>query len=197
MSKTQYTDSQVIEMINQGGQSRNEALRFIYTRFRNSAKAIIVAAGANAPDADDAIQEAIVVLDNSIRNGKYEQTGSLKNYFIGICKGRLYSNKRSTKRINWTDDNLKMDGIETEEPETLMLKEEEKTMLNDILNRLDEKCRAVLRLYKLSYTMSEIAVETDLSNANNVRQWVFKCRKRLVKLASQNPSFINYFKGIK
>jgi len=194
MSKAEYTDNQVIEMIKQGGHRRNEALRFIYTRFRNSAKAIMVAAGANAPDADDAIQEAIVVLDNSIRNGKYQQNSSLKNYFIGICKGRLYSNKRSTKRINWTDDNLKMDGIETQQPETLMLEEEEKSILHDILNLLDEKCRDVLRLYKLSYSMSEIAEETDLGNANNVRQWVFKCRKRLVKLASQNPSFINYFK---
>lgn len=46
MSKTQYTDNQVIEMIKQGGNPRN---------------------------------------------GKYEQTDSLKNYFIGICKGRIYS----------------------------------------------------------------------------------------------------------
>lgn len=195
MSKAQYTDNQVIAMINKGGTSRNEALRFIYTSFRKSAKAIMVAAGANAPDADDAIQEAIVVLDNSIRNGKYQASSNLKNYFIGICKGRIYSNKRSTKRINWTDDNLKMDGIETTQPETLMLEEEEKSILNNLLNMLDEKCRDVLRLYKLSYAMDEIATETDLGNANNARQWVYKCRKRLTKLVSQNPSFQNYFNG--
>lgn len=194
MERKHYTDDELIEMIRRAGNGRKEALHFAYISWRSSAKAILVAAGAPATDAEDAIQEAIVVLDNNIRNGKYHQAGSLKNYFIGICKGRLYSNRRSTRRIEWTSDNWKMDGIEARQPETLMLEEEEKTIIRKMLDKMDEKCRQVLRLYKLSYSMKEIAEAAGLGNDNNARQRVHKCRKKMKELMAENPLFANYFK---
>ena len=195
MEQIQYSDEKLIDMIRLTGEDRKTALRVIFLSWRSISKAIMMKSGANAEDADDAIQESILVLDNHIRNGKYQNTGSLRNYFIGICKGRIYSNRRSTKRIEWTDDHLKMDGIEIQQPETLMLKEEQKSIIQDMVNMLDKTCREVLKFYKLSYSMEEIAEMVGLGKANNARQRVFNCRKRLVKLVASNPSFANYFKN--
>ncbi len=45
----------------------------------------------------------------------------------------------------------------------------------------------------LNDSNKEIAEEIALGNANNARQWVFKCRGRLAKLAAKHPLFANYF----
>jgi RNA polymerase sigma factor (sigma-70 family) len=193
LEKRQHTDAKLIAMIRQPGAGRKEALRFIFLSWQNIAKAILLKTGAHITEVENAIMEAIIVLDNHIRNSKYEKKSNLKNFFIGICKGRLYSNKRGTRRIEWTDDPLKIDGIEMQEPETLMLEKEEKTLIRNMLNMLDPKCREVLKLYQLSYPNKEIAEEVGLGNANNARQWVSICKKRLKELVIKNPLFTNYF----
>jgi len=197
LEKRQYTDAKLIEMIRQPGSGRKEALRFIFLSWQNIAKAILLKSGTQITEVENAIQEAIIVLDNHIRNGKFEKKSNLKNFFIGICKGRLYSNLRSIKRIDWTDDHQKMDGIELQEPETLMLEKEQKAIIQHMLSLLDRKCREVLKLYQLSYTNKEIAQEVGLSNANNARQWVSICKKRLKELIIKNPLFANYFNDVK
>lgn len=193
LEKRQYTDAKLIAMIRQPDAGRKEALRFIFLSWQNIAKAILLKTGAHITEVENAIQEAIIVLDNHIRNSKYEKKSNLKNFFIGICKGRLYSNKRGTRRIEWTDNPLKIDGIEMQEPETLMLEKEEKTLIRNMLNMLDPKCREVLKLYQLSYPNKEIAEEVGLGNANNARQWVSICKRRLKELVIKNPLFANYF----
>ncbi len=187
LEKRQYTDAKLIAMIRQPDAGRKEALRFIFLSWQNIAKAILLKTGAHITEVENAIQEAIIVLDNHIRNSKYEKKSNLKNFFIGICKGRLYSNKRGTRRIEWTDNPLKIDGIEMQEPETLMLEKEEKALIRNMLNMLDPKCREVLKLYQLSYPNKEIAEEVGLGNANNARQWVSICKRRLKELVIKNP----------
>lgn len=193
MSNLKYTDQQIAEMICKGNEDRNTALRYVYTSWRDYAKRTLLANGGKINDVEDAIQEAIVVLDNSLRNNKFQFGSSLKTYFIGICKGRLYSNRRSIHRMEWTDDNLKMDGVEPTQPETLMLSNEQKDIVGRMLNMLDETCRQILQLYRLSYSMAEIATEANLNNANNARQRVYKCRKRMAELATKNAEFAHYF----
>ena len=184
-------------MIRQPGSGREEALRFIFLSWKNIAKAILLKSGAQVSEAENAIQEAIIVLDNHIRNNKFNQSASIKNFFLGICKGRLYSNLRSTRRLELTDDLNKMGGIEMQEPETLMLEKEEKNVIRNMLNMLDKKCQEVLKFYQLSYPNKEIAEEIGLGNANNARQWVSICKKRLKELVVKNPLFVNYFNNVK
>ena len=197
LKRQQYTDEKLIEMIRQPGSGRKEALRFIFLSWQNIAKAILLKSGAQIAEVENALQEAIIVLDNHIRNNKYNQTSSLKNFFLGICKGRLYSNLRSSRRLEWTDDHSIMDGVEIKEPETIMLENEEKNIIKGMLNMMDKKCQEVLKLYQLSYPNKEIAIEVGLSNANNARQWVSICKKRLKELVVKNPMFANYFNDLK
>jgi RNA polymerase sigma factor (sigma-70 family) len=196
MEAQRIQDHQLIAMIRGSDEDRDKAFHFIYVEsgWRAAAQTLILAAGGSVPDAEDAIQEAIIVLDNNIRIHKYQKTGSLKNYFIGISRGRWYSNKRSVYRMNWTDDIAKMDSRATPEPEVLMLEEEQKDIVRSLFNSLDERCKEVLLLYRLAYSMDEISRKLSLGNANNARQRVFNCRKKLVELALRNARFSEFLK---
>ena len=182
-------------MIREGGRDRNTSLRYIFMEWRNDATHFLYRYGGNTQDMEDAVQEAVIILDNHVRNGKFKGHASLKSYFIGICKGVLYSKRRSQNRVDLSDQATDFDDVETQQPEVLMLKSEQKQLMAELLQMLEETCNKVLQLYRMSYSMQEIADQLQLGNTNNARQRVFKCRKKLTGLVSQHPLFANYFKG--
>lgn len=194
MDDKQYTDEQLIAMITSGGNQGEKALKYIFLKWGKYTKAILLKAKAEKSDIDDAIMDAIVILDNSIRNRLFQSKSSLKNYFIGICKNRIRDNKRSTKRIDWTDDNLKMDGVDMETPETRRLKEEELKVLYEVVNQLEKRCKEVIILFINRYSYKEIAEKIGLNNDGAARQLSFRCRKRLRELAFKHSLFMNLFK---
>ncbi len=196
LEKKHYTDDELIAMIRGSEHERKKALRFIYVNWWHNAFKILVAAGAQTADAEDAIQEAVTLLDNNVRRGLYKGESSLKNYFIGICKGRLFSNQRSIRRIDWTGDYLQIEYkyIEEQHPETIMLKMELQNIVHTILNRMNARCKEMLKCYGLGYKMKEIAAEMNLGNTNNAEQQVFQCRERLKKLLAKSPVLSNYLK---
>ncbi|MFK7932415.1 MAG: RNA polymerase sigma factor [Saprospiraceae bacterium] len=194
MSKTSYTDPELIDMICHPEKGRDAALKYAYLSWRKDAMNILKSMGTSTNDTEDAVQEAIVVFDKGIRLGNFRGGSSLKTYFISICKGRVSSNRRSVKRINWTDDHLTMDSVEEVQPEIIMLSDEKISIIRQMVGLLDKTCQEVIKLYKLNYANQEIAELLDLNNANNARQWVHKCKNRLKKIIAQHPTYSDYFK---
>lgn len=192
--KRTYTDEQLIAHLQGAESERDIALRYIFvdSGWRNVAFRAIRAMGGGAQDAEDAIQEAIIVLAEHIRAGRYQQTSNLKNYFVGICRGRWNSNRRSVRRLEWTDQPLPANSTDPAEPESILLENEQKNALRELLAQMDERCRELLRLYKLAYSMDEVAAALGLGNANNARQRTHQCRQKLAKMIEQTPFFDDY-----
>lgn len=194
--KKKFTDEQLLVMIQGAEQERNAALHFIYvdSGWRRIAFKVLRAQGGGVQDAEDAIQEAVIVLDDHVRTGKFQGKASLKNFFIGICRGRWYSNRRSVHRLDWTDEPLPAQHAAVEEPESLLLKKEQKTAIRALFQQLDERCRALLQLYKLAYSFEEIAATLELGSANNARQRTHQCRQKLTKLMEESNFYTDYLK---
>ncbi len=187
-----YTDEEIIRLLKDGGKSREEVLQYLFvdSGWRTSALRLIRSLGGSVHEAEDAIQEAFIVLDSHIRADRYQQMGGLKSYFLGICRGRWYSNRRSVRRLVFSEDPSPISHhSDMEEPEMLLLESEQKEHIRAVLEQMDERCRELLSMYKLNYSMEEIAQAFGLGNENNARQRVFQCRQKLAKLIKQNPFF--------
>lgn len=197
MQKPHKSDEELIRLLRGTEPERDEALKYIYvySGWRQAARAAVLAAGGAVPDAEDALHDAIVRFDNHIRNFNYRHEGSLRNFFIGICRWRWYSARRGVKRMDNTGDPLELDGVEQIDPAVIMLAEEQKKVVDEVLNLLDTVCREVLVLYKLSYSMEEITREMDLKNPNNAKQKVHACREKMRKLGNNHPALSEYLKA--
>ncbi len=197
MDKVPYNDKELQAMIRKGDEERDEALHVIYSTWGIHALAILRSRGVSETDAEDARQDAIIVFDNHIRNGGYRGEGSMKNYFIGIFKWCLYSNLIKTQRIDWQEEDWIIDGTEEDHPEVLMLDKENKNLIRKLfeMEALGEKCKRLLKLYRLGLSMKEIAKSAQLGNANNARQRIHACRRKLANLVVNYPSLQNYFKN--
>ncbi|MCS7037674.1 MAG: sigma-70 family RNA polymerase sigma factor [Saprospiraceae bacterium] len=189
--KKSYSDDQIIAQIKSGGATREAALQYLFAEsgWRASAFRLIRSLGGTQHEAEDAIQEAFIVFDNHIRTDRYQQTGGLKSYFLGICRGRWYSNRRSVRRLVYSEEPIPKQRADHEEPEKWTIEKEQREQLKALVNQLDERCREILHLYKLNYSMEEIAQAFQLGTENNARQRVFQCRQKLAKLIQHNPFF--------
>ncbi len=189
--KRSYTDEQIVAQIKAGGVVREEMLRYLFadSGWRIAALRLIRSLGGTQHEAEDAIQEAFIVLDNHIRTDRYQQIGGLKSYFLGICRGRWYSNRRSVRRLVYSDEPVSKQRPDYDEPEKWTIEKEQREHLRAVIDQMDERCRELLHLYKLNYSMEEIAQALKLRNENNARQRVFQCRQKLAKLIQDNPFF--------
>lgn len=183
-------------MIRSGGSNRLEGLRYIYREsgWVNMLIKILKKNGVQESDFKDAIHEGVIILDNHIRNFKFQEKGSLKNFFIGICKKRIYSNHRSIKRQVFKENDEDLDSIENITPEVKMLQKEQKEIIGAVLLKMGDPCKTVLRLYQLSYSMKEIGKAIGKSEGM-AKKMSFTCRKKMGLFISKNVQLEKYLKS--
>lgn len=186
---TNYSNEKLIAMLQSHSEAeRNVAIKYFYTdkSLRATVKNNVLMNGGSESDADDVFQECLILLDNNVRNNRFEGKSTLKTYFIGMCKWKWYSMKRSTKRVVLTDDNLKMDSDNFDSPEVLMLSEEKKSIVAELLAQLEDKCRQILEFYQLDYSMEEIAEQVGFLNVQSAKNAAANCRKKFRSLLEEN-----------
>ena len=183
------TDEELGKMIKSGEPAREKALHQIYTdsKIREKLIAMITYNNGNQHDGEDMYQEAIIVLDKNIREGRYRIEGNLQSYLFAIGKF-LWMNqlrkKKPTLKDTFTDSEMTGDSIE---PDHILLDEERKLRLQGLLSRLGARCQEILSLWQLSFSMEEIATKLGLNDPSTARKAKYDCQQQLIKLIQKSP----------
>ncbi len=182
------TDEELVKMIKSGGAAREKALHRIYSdsKIREKLIAMISYNNGNQQDGEDMYQEAIIVLDKNIREGRYRKEGNLQSYLFAIGKFLWMNQLRKKKpnlKENFTDAELPGDPIE---PDHILLDEERKTKLQDLLSRLGARCQEILSLWQLSFSMEEIAAKLGMNDPSTARKAKYDCQQQLIKLIQKS-----------
>lgn len=195
--KAKYTDSELITAIKAGGTQRQRAIRYIYNNKGFSQKIIqfVKNNSGNLQDGQDAFHEGIIVLDRNIRQDKFRGESALSSYLYSICRFHWMNQIRKKAKVDYTEDQQRLDEVEIENPENMMMGDERKTMLEKILSQLGERCQKILHLWKLSYSMEEIAEKLGFSSAAMARKNKYRCHKSLMKYLEENPEERDFLKG--
>jgi RNA polymerase sigma factor (sigma-70 family) len=197
MSKNpdRLTDDILIQLMCGQALDRDKAFQYIFVQsgWRKEAMNRLQKEGVSLQNAKDAVQEAVITLDKHVRDGHFNPNYALKDYFFGICKGRANSHKRSTKRIDNTDDFPIVTTSNT--PETDILQAEVEHIIRLLLNQLDDKCRDLLTHYMLSFSMKEIRDKMNITSDAMTRKMAHDCRKKLGELIDNNPTLKRYLKS--
>ena len=75
-----------------------------------------------------------------------------------------------------------MDQVEHTNPETQLLSDEQKEILDELLSRLGERCKNVLKLWLNGYSMKEIASKLELTSDTMARKIKYKCKNDLMNM---------------
>jgi RNA polymerase sigma factor (sigma-70 family) len=169
------TDQELLEGI-KAGESR--AFGQAHVRYFAMIRYFISHNSGRDEDAHDVFQDALVILYEQLRAGKFEQRSSLKTWLYAVCRNRwLKQLQKNGRLVSITD-------FEPVEPLDLQNENEHRdtqhTLLKDALNRMGGPCRKLLLLYYyFRKSMEEIAAEMNYSGADSAKNQKYKCLQRL------------------
>ena len=189
------TDASLLAAIQGGGQAREEALRYFYLLpgLRETVARYVLDHDGSRTDAQDVFQEALVLFDRNLREGRFEGKSALTTYFVAIAKWRWVTLRRQQGRYQELSP-TQYDG-EVESPEAETLRAEHRELLGEAMRHIGERCRELLRLYQLDYAMEEIAVKMGYSGADVAKKEAYRCRMRLREHLENHPLWAEYRRG--
>lgn len=197
MSVIPINDKALVEAIRSGGSARQNAIRTIYDdrELRTKVIQFVRNHGGNDDDGRDMFHEGIIVLDRNIREEKFREETTLQGYLFSICRFLWMNQARKKAKTTLTDQTTPFEGESDATPESSYFDEERKGVLRTILEQLGERCQRILELWKLSYSMDEIAVEMGLANEQQARKAKYRCHLSLMEFLEKHPNIAELLKN--
>jgi RNA polymerase sigma factor (sigma-70 family) len=199
MSAITYTNESFVAAIKAGGTLRQNAIRWLYDDRELSQRVVSFVKNnrGNQEDGTDMFHEGIIVLDRNIREDKFRGEAPVKGYLYSICRFLWMNQMRKQERINLVDPVQPLkEEADLETPEVSFHSEERKNLLSHLLDQLGEQCRKVLEMWKMSYSMAEIAETLQLSNEGNARKVKYRCHLALMEYLEKNPGMVKQLKDL-
>ena len=187
MKTKEWTDAEIISHIQKGGYARDQALYHISdpSGWNNSIISYVLKNSGTKEDGEDLAQETLIFFDRNIRLKKFNGNGSLKTYFNAIAKFQWYKKLRSKKPVDELQDFHYDESIDN--LEDLYIDEERKKFIDLLLSEIGERCKKILRLWQLDYSMEEIAQQVNINSAALAKKEAYRCRERVRKFLEKNP----------
>jgi len=176
-------DARVLDMIRNGDE---KALVLLYESNRKMISAFIARNNGTHDDYEDMLQEALVVLWERVRAGRFEYSSKLSTFLFGTVKNiwlrRLAKAKRGIPTDLQSDDQADPTGSVLD----TMIENEETAAVRNALEKIGEQCKKLLLLfYWEECSMEEIAGKLGFANAETVKSKKYQCKKSLEKILKQ------------
>lgn len=177
-------DAHILEGIRRGDE---DALVTLFRSNRRPITTYILRNSGTMDDAEDMLQEALVVLWERVRAGRYELTAKLDTFVFATVRNlwlrRLSRSRRESPSVIDTDAYPAGDAS----PLDLLVESEEAAVVRDALSRLGEPCRTLLILfYWEEASMDDIAVRLGFANADTAKSKKYQCKKALERLLKRH-----------
>jgi RNA polymerase sigma factor (sigma-70 family) len=172
-----HDDARILDGIRRGDE---EALVTLYRLCDGPVRRYVASNNGNQDDAADMLQEALVVLWERVRDGRFEYRARLSTFVIGTVKN-LWLRRLARARREFPDDSPIATAPDPDEsPLESLISDERTRVVQDALLRIGEQCRAILLLfYWEQASMEEIAARLGFANAATAKARKYQCKKSL------------------
>jgi RNA polymerase sigma factor (sigma-70 family) len=184
----EIADDQIIEMINEGGRAMNKAIESLLKMHGDKIKGYIHKLSESVEEAEDALHEGIAAFILNVRKGNFKAESSISTYLTSICKG-IWFKKFKRMMLHKKFEAYQVDKANNYYEDHIITNDSKKTV-ELLMQFLKQKCRDVLNLWALSYSMSEIADKLNMSSAQVVMNKKNLCLKELRTKLKSNPHFL-------
>lgn len=195
-----YTDEQIVRMVQESPQKREDAMKYFFkdSRLKNTVIEKIKRKGGEEYDAEEAFQEGFKVFYKQLLFDKFQGRSSLRTYFVGICiRCWLDGLKKSFyKRTTFAGEEPSLDEEYQHTPEVDLIAKERKTQMREILGLLGDKCKKVILLGYQGYSGEEIKAQLQLAADELVRKVRYRCMSKLKSMLEKEPHLMSVLKDL-
>ena len=171
------SDAKILDLMRSGDE---ESLVLLYESNRRPVVNLVLRNNGSAEDAEDVLQESLVVLWERIRSGRFEYKAKLSTFIYATAKNLWRQRLRRKGREAAGEPDP--DGMEDFSPSPLenLIESEQSLMVSGALGKIGEQCRKLLLLfYWEELPMEEIAGILGFANADTVKAKKYQCKKAL------------------
>lgn len=173
-----FPEKQIIERIVANDRA---VLGELFVRYEQMVLRYLQSHGGSKTDAEDMLQEALIVVWQKSCSGDFELTSKLSTYVMAIVKNKWRAECRKRRRFDTEASEDPVDG----QPSSLetLISREQTDAVRVALQALNSPCRDLLLLYYFERRpFKSIARILGFSNAAVAKSKKYQCKKRLEKL---------------
>jgi RNA polymerase sigma factor (sigma-70 family) len=177
------SDARIIDQIRKGDEG---GLVELYRSNKRPITAFITRNNGSADDAEDLLQEALIVVWERIRTGKFELAAKLDTFVYATVKNMW--RRRLARKRREVPGEIDPDTLPTSSPSALddLIESEQAEIVRDALETLGEPCRTILMLfYWEELSMEEIAARLGFANPETAKSKKYQCKRALEGLLRQ------------
>lgn len=172
-------DARILDMIRRGDE---KGLALLFEDARRQVIGYVLAHHGSQEDAEDLLQDALIILWERVRSGRYEYKARLATFLLGIVKNRWLRVLADRRREPLAPVDADPPD-ETEAVDETIAGEERIAVVRRAMERMDGMCRRVLLMfYWEERSMEEIAEILGFSNAATAKSKKYQCKKALERL---------------
>lgn len=190
--KNVFSDREVITILHTDSSKKEGVFKYLYSELNNSLKKFILSNGGNTDDANDIIQDAIIILYEKIKNDSLKINTSVIGYLYQTGKYLWYEKQRKTKKFV-TYNHLHNNSQLTDNLNFELFDINKTVFVESLLNHIGDICKSLLihSIYEKK-SMKEITKLYNLKNEQVARNKKHKCLKKLRGIIEES----SYFKFI-
>lgn len=170
-------DALILDLIKKGDE---RALAELYMSTRKMVTSHVIRNSGTQDDADDMLQEALVVLWERVRSQRFEYTAKLSTFIFSTVKHlwmHQLSRRRREVRSEFAPENIPMNESSVLDE---IISEEESGRVSSAMAKLGETCRTLLLLfYWEELSLEDIAHKMGFANADTVKSKKYQCKETL------------------
>jgi RNA polymerase sigma factor (sigma-70 family) len=144
---------------------------------------LVLRNSGTADDAEDLLQESLVVLWERVRSGRFEYKARLSTFIYATARNIWMQTlrKREARATSELDPEAHEDPALS--PLDVLIQTEHSTQISEALGKIGEQCRKLLLLfYWEELSMNEIALQLGFANADTAKAKKYQCKKNLEEL---------------
>jgi RNA polymerase sigma factor (sigma-70 family) len=177
------SDARVIDLIKKGDE---EALVILYEANRRPISSFVVRNSGTPQDAEDMLQDALIVLWERVRAGKFEYTAQLGTFIFATVRNMWLRRLARLRREVPSELDPDTNPANEISPLEMMIEDEQASLVREALDKLGEPCRKLLLLfYWEELSMEQIAEQLGFANAETAKSKKYQCKKSLEKLLKE------------
>lgn len=170
--------------------SNSKVVDAIYKKFVPKVKSYIRLNSGNDEDANDVVQEVLIIIYNQAKTKGLELTCPFDAYFFLLCKRRWLNQlkKPHNKEVTITEDHVSKDATLLELISETETQDEKYQLFQEMFLQLGDKCQELLKLSFVTKTMEEVAEKLNVTYGY-VRKKKSLCTAKLTRLIKESSRY--------
>ena len=160
----------------------------IYSSFFPKCLHFVIQNRGNYTDAEDVFQKVLMQISARIKLRELKKINStFEGYIFTACKNLWRRELNKRKRVT-NHETVELVSEETDMAKAL-LEQERWELFKEKIEELSDNCKEVLKMFLQKKTYLEIMTKLSYSSETVVRQRVFKCKSKLIKIIRSDDRF--------